>query len=668
MSHGDSHDTRQGLHDELHQEIPPSRQPVDLDSDEEMQAPKTRDTRNPNLGANPIIMDLYEGNFPGGAQWTTNKPSLQTSNDQERAAIKVFRVLDQEKSVFKVVYPWKIYRIDVQNPLLVSALAPILKKENVHLDPRRVATFKDPFHALWFLHGEIVDRFSTNGDPLLKPFLKQFVEVLDELFQGLNAKKAKLLKSKLMDFKTAWTLFPRDSSVYTSSEGFDILRKVDSAKYERGSGYHQLLITCKTISFSGEGFYWSKKYLAIPEFAGKKPIRELGCYPVEFCKDQDSITERLTGRGRKVLDLQGLTYHTYNGIAIVETGPGPVKQNVNSRIVIDVWGYHIYQGHRVKDDPEKEWMRDRPEGDNSNGLRQRLSAEDQANNKNEMLQRPNELVFMNETISGFSLKGKLWLQFYVEDIQPITWNSQAYSQLVYNEPKKELVLSLVQNHNMNNGTSTAMQDVIVGKGQGLIVLLSGPPGTGKTLMAEAIAEHLRRPLYHLQADDLGTQVAPLSSNFFLASKTAAAWDAIILLDGADAFIAARGPRDVRRNELASAFLYELEYFSGIIFLTTNLPTGAIDGAFCSRANIHLVFHPLFMPKKREKVWRMHLRRVPKQRDIRSNSEGGEEVAPDEPNAMPLNDEEITQLGLWDLDGRQIKSAIQTVHSWCQNKG
>lgn len=74
------------------------------------------------------------------------------------------------------------------------------------------------------------------------------------------------------------------------------------------------------------------------------------------------------------------------------------------------------------------------------------------------------------------------VNFFVDDIKPINWNDDAYDHLVYHEEQKDLVLSFVDNHKrLRHG----VHDVIIGKGQGLIVLLSGPPGTGKTLTAEA---------------------------------------------------------------------------------------------------------------------------------------------------------------------------------------
>lgn len=185
----------------------------------------------------------------------------------------------------------------------------------------------------------------------------------------------------------------------------------------------------------------------------------------------------------------------------------------------------------------------------------------------------------------------------------------------------------------------------MGKGQGLILLLSGPPGTGKTLTAEAVADKTRRPLYYLQAEDLGTDAARLGPKIKKVFEMATEWDAVILLDEADVFMAERDPGDIARNELVSIFLRELEYFKGIIFLTTNLYS-TIDAAFRSRVNIHLVFKSL-PASSRLVLWKKFLSRLP-----------GEDIIAE------LGDGDLEQLAKWELNGREIKNAIKTVRTWC----
>jgi replication-associated recombination protein RarA len=46
-------------------------------------------------------------------------------------------------------------------------------------------------------------------------------------------------------------------------------------------------------------------------------------------------------------------------------------------------------------------------------------------------------------------------------------------------------------------------DIIKGKGRGLVTVLHGSPGVGKTLTAECIAEYSHRPLYVISSGDLG---------------------------------------------------------------------------------------------------------------------------------------------------------------------
>lgn len=248
----------------------------------------------------------------------------------------------------------------------------------------------------------------------------------------------------------------------------------------------------------------------------------------------------------------------------------------------------------------------------------------------------------------------------------MVWNDQAYSHLVYDDQQKDLVLSFVENHDPNpsrNGkpNSGAMEDVIIGKGQGLIILLSGPPGTGKTLTAEAVADRTHRPLFYLQAEDLGTNAAVLGANIKYVFEMATSWDAVVLLDEADVFMAERNPNDIHRNELVSIFLRELEYYKGILFLTTNLYQ-TVDVAFRSRVNLHLLFQALSRDK-RETVWRKFLDLVPESSKTKTNkAEGSGEVE------RPLDEDDVKELSLWQLNGREIKNAVKMTRRWCDHKG
>ncbi|RYP57245.1 hypothetical protein DL769_009609 [Monosporascus sp. CRB-8-3] len=67
-------------------------------------------------------------------------------------------------------------------------------------------------------------------------------------------------------------------------------------------------------------------------------------------------------------------------------------------------------------------------------------------------------------------------------------------------------------------------------------------------------------------------------------EMAAEWNAVILLDEADVFMAERNPH-IASNELISTFLRELEYTSLIIFFVANMyPT--IDTVFRSHVGLH----------------------------------------------------------------------------------
>lgn len=97
--------------------------------------------------------------------------------------------------------------------------------------------------------------------------------------------------------------------------------------------------------------------------------------------------------------------------------------------------------------------------------------------------------------------------------------------------------------------------------------------------------------------------AELEDKFHLAEL----WDCVLLLDEADVFLAQRTRTDVKRNSLVSVFLRVLEYFTGILFLTTNR-VGSFDEAFKSRIHISLYYPPLTW-NQTQAIWEMNMSKL-----------------------------------------------------------
>jgi hypothetical protein len=94
------------------------------------------------------------------------------------------------------------------------------------------------------------------------------------------------------------------------------------------------------------------------------------------------------------------------------------------------------------------------------------------------------------SLPGFSLETRTWGMFLVSNIQEVTYNDDAFHNLVLAEEKKRLISSLVQQQSSDE--TDGYDDLIQGKGKGIIFLLHGCPGCGKTYTAGKY----RRDLLH----------------------------------------------------------------------------------------------------------------------------------------------------------------------------
>jgi len=263
-----------------------------------------------------------------------------------------------------------------------------------------------------------------------------------------------------------------------------------------------------------------------------------------------------------------------------------------------------------------------------------------------------EYLLAPATVAGFSLREKVWVKFFIDNIYSVVFNNHAFKNLVLPLKQKKLVKALVEEHAMDRNS---FDDIIHGKGKGLIIILHGPPGVGKTLTAESVAEHTQRPLYAVSSGDLGTSASDVDSKLSRILDLASIWNAILLLDEADVFLEERSLHDLNRNTLVSIFLRQLEYFHGILFVTTNR-VKTFDTAFQSRIHVALKFNNLEF-EARCNIWRNFRSQI--QHEMMADG-----ITP----VMNFGEEDCRILAERVINGRQIKNAMATAKILAANEG
>ncbi|KAI1505467.1 P-loop containing nucleoside triphosphate hydrolase protein [Biscogniauxia marginata] len=197
------------------------------------------------------------------------------------------------------------------------------------------------------------------------------------------------------------------------------------------------------------------------------------------------------------------------------------------------------------------------------------------------------------------------------------------------------------------------QDIIQGKANNLIILLHGVPGVGKTATAEAVADVNNKPLFPITCGDLGLEPdkveVKLSEIFQLANR----WNCVLLLDEADAFLAARRIEDLKRNALVSVFLR-------ILILTTNR-VGTIDEAFQSRIHAMLYYPPLTYDQTRE-IFKMNINRLNKIDNQRKSTTRQPAIEIDEERILDFAEDHFKRDKTERWNGRQIRNAFQIASS------
>ncbi|KAF2802194.1 P-loop containing nucleoside triphosphate hydrolase protein [Mytilinidion resinicola] len=277
-----------------------------------------------------------------------------------------------------------------------------------------------------------------------------------------------------------------------------------------------------------------------------------------------------------------------------------------------------------------------------------------------------EIYAFPDTIIGYNLRSKKWVDLEVDLIREITWNKQSFAHLVVDSETKELVQALITNQiAREQGT-----DIIESKGNGLIILLHGGPGTGKTFTAESVAEMAEKPLFRVTCGDIGTKPEAVEKYLESVLHLSKNWGCVVLLDEADVFLEQRTLTDLERNALVSVFLRVLEYYEGILILTSNR-VGTFDEAFKSRIQLSLHYENL-TKGQRYKIWKNFLNRL-KDMGTSPNATvtkpGTRERKLAGPIGIDFEDVEcyLSELSEVEMNGRQIRNAITTARQLAKFK-
>ena len=563
----------------------------------------------------------------------------------ENAETARFAFLVRNKISYDSRKTLEIDSLIVQSPLLKEALGVVLKDYPGITTNLQRLVFKAPFQPFVHRWAKLVNVLRTTTDEATIAHLKLFHDVLHEELKDAIAAKEDLVANGVITFEHLWTIFEPGVLFYGTDEGKERVYDLQSASYaeDRRSGLRFLQLQGRGIDWDGEKFGSSVQYLSNFEFDGTKSITRLANFPLDFHPLKQDLINRLTNRGKIFEKFAGYHFMAYRGTALTYGRCGLIKQTVDSRIIIDCDAHNRFLpnyavsfamlGKASGDSANADDDSDMVDSDEDSTEYVSTPGEDGTTGTRPK-HRPltfKELLLAVPYVRGYALKNKKWFILFVDQISPIRFSENAFQSLVLPNEQKDLILAFVEGQVQGKND---FDDIIEGKGRGMIMLLSGPPGVGKTLTAESVAENMRVPLYMMSAGDLGLDPAGIEESLNTILDMVAKWNAVLLLDEADVFLEARSTSDLERNKMVSIFLRVLEYYEGILFLTTNRIKN-IDDAFHSRIHISMQY-PSLTAASRRHIWNTFM----------SKTTG-------------LSDGQLDALAQVELNGRQIKNVLKT---------
>ncbi|TFK72379.1 P-loop containing nucleoside triphosphate hydrolase protein [Pluteus cervinus] len=512
--------------------------------------------------------------------------------------------------------------VDIKSPQLCDVLLEI--NEDVEgLDLDRHEPTAEPelfFHSYLDLKARLdAEQTKDLRDDALILDIAAAIQFTEE-DQGENIRNfVRLTAQKEITYDLLWALFKPNCIIYHRHPliGQPMLLQVSQTYYaQRENRTRYMALICRIISDDGQDFGYAQEEFELNAFPGARRICELTAYPLSFHPDEKSVWQRAVDLGREYASMSKHSYRDFHGFVLQELEEPQTQSkklgrlHVSGRVMISPSSFSEHEPN-CKYNPYV-----------SLPLQKEGLTEEQY-----ALCTPIRL--------GFSFERKSWGGFSVDRLKDVRWDDKAFESLVLGQKQKKLIHGLVKQHALG---AAGFDDIISGKGKSLVGLLAGKPGCGKTLTAEAVAETTHKPLYTISAGELGVDPDSVESRLASALKLAQAWDAVLLLDEAEVFLQRRSPAHIKRNALVAIFLRHLEYYQGIMILTTNMAE-QIDPAFESRIHFSVRYADLTFDA-RKSIWKTFFDR----------------------STVDIDEEQLNRLAEHKINGRQIKNAFSSAQT------
>ncbi|KAF2165496.1 hypothetical protein M409DRAFT_67301 [Zasmidium cellare ATCC 36951] len=513
--------------------------------------------------------------------------------------------------------PLTLHSIVVHSLELKTLLRRVFKGYPSFARELQKGKFQPPFTEFFHKWDALRDEAKASTGTRLGEEIEALCSALDEEFNGKPDEFNEMAKQNVVTWNLLDYLYEPGTVIVTRSRKIEQAQRIVATDYvnDKTPNFH---VETEYIDFDGSEYGLRQSCFKIDQFKGSRKIISLPGIPLAYEAQREDLEHKLRSRGHRIVELNQAKYMQYNGFVWTLSRFGVCRERfIEGRILVDGDRYWKYVSHGISLEPLPNEMA--PEADGNFA--------------------PESLVLFSPYIRGYDLTSKQWAEFEADNIRSITWSEFAFDRLVLAQDRKVLLKALIDSNPSYKGK---MDDIIQGKGQGLVILLSGSPGTGKTLTAEAIAEHLRIPIFAATVSDLdSTYASSLEEELSKVLELSARWGAVLLLDEADAFLETRSDDDLMLNQRVAVFLRLLEYYKGVLILTTNRLL-TFDPAFHSR--IHLTLHYDALDEAaRAAVWKTFL------------------------GTSVLSEDDYKRLGKHNLSGRRIKNFVKMAQLLAQSQ-